>query len=153
MKVLFLDVDGVLNNDNTKEKVIDTDTGQMYTGVDKKLAEMFVAWFHAQPPLSIVLSSTWRLFPGMHHALHDVGIHWRDITPSRYNETFQGGPGRGNEIVWWLDQHPEVTHYAILDDMAPNHFLPSHRDYLVQTDERVGLTKNDLIKMSKILFN
>ena len=47
-----------------------------------------------------------------------------------------GAVARGMEIQEWLDRHPEVTHYAIVDDNAD--MLP--HQWLFQTTFERGLT-------------
>lgn len=143
MKVLFLDVDGVLNNDLTKEKCCG------YVGVDKALAKRLVQWyrFHEKTGLKIVLSSTWRLHPEMWPALNAEGIEWIGITPHLMSKD------RGDEISEWLSaHHGEITGYAVLDDNQYN-ILDLHYRKFVQTNPEVGLTEDDLIKLSTILCN
>jgi hypothetical protein len=137
MKVLFLDVDGVLNNSHTKERV------HGFTGVDAAMAKKLTDWLEGKD-IKIVLSSTWRLHPEMHQALHDVGIFWIDITPD-----LQGWRSRWYEIKSWLEKHPEVTSYAILDDMY--WMLPEQEPYFVMTVEQVGLCDFDLKELETIL--
>lgn len=136
MKVLFLDIDGVLNHVSTRERCGD------FVGVDKALAKRLGDWLKAHPEVKIVLSSTWRKFPDMHPHLHENGIEWIDVTPAyHYKE-------RGDEIRAWLDKHPEVTEFAILDDTADMSAVNSN---FVQTNHKVGLTDEDLVRIEKIL--
>ena len=53
MKIIFLDIDGVLNRDSTKEKFRD------FTGVDVYLTNKFLTWLEGKD-YDVVLSSTWR---------------------------------------------------------------------------------------------
>lgn len=55
MKVLFLDIDGVLNRDGTRERI------GGYVGLDKKLVDKLLGWLASHPEVQLVLSSTWRL--------------------------------------------------------------------------------------------
>lgn len=124
MKVLFLDIDGVLNRDGTKERC-----GQ-FVGVDRALSAKLLKWLRSTD-VKIVLSSTWRNHPDMHPHLNDAGIHWDGMTPQH-----PIGP-RGFQIKAWLDANPAVTAFAILDDMQD--MLPDQMARLVQTDTRFGL--------------
>jgi hypothetical protein len=112
MKVLFLDIDGVLNRDCTKETV-DTIFGP-FKGIDRYLLGKLLNWKGNHPDVSIVLSSSWRLDDRYDKAftkhLRELGIDWISETPNTGR--------RGNDIHSWLLQHPEVTHHAILDDDA-----------------------------------
>lgn len=135
MKVLFLDIDGVLNNNETTERC------NNFTGVDRKLAKRFTDWLNTTD-VKIVLSSTWRLHPEMWFALNEAGISWIDVTPGPHRY-------RGDDIKQWLDAHPEVTAYAILDDSTD--MLPSQFDRCVFTDGSHGLQDWDIEKL-RILF-
>lgn len=89
----------------------------------------------------VVLSSSWRTF-------HDDGVEEiskqvakiSDVTPpSWYDRENDHHSTRGEEIQAWLDAHPDVTHYAILDDdtsMLPNQ-LPNY----FQTTWQNGITE------------
>ncbi len=125
MKIVFLDVDGVLNHACTKERF------NGYNGIDKDNLQNFaefmrLAW--TEEETEIVLSSSWREDKG--HAgeiinngyqyicdrLASVGLTIYDITPSY--ERIWGFPNRGEEIAAWLSEHQdlEITGYVILDD-------------------------------------
>lgn len=134
MKVLFLDVDGVLNNDKTTERCL------FYTGVDKTLAKLLTDWMKDKD-VKIVLSSTWRRFPEMHFALKEEGIEWIDVTPHFPNRQ------RGEEIREWM-MGKEVTAFAVLDD---SNDMDAVRSNFVRTNPKVGLVAADLVKLNKHL--
>ena len=46
---------------------------------------------------------------------------------------------RGQEISAWLDQHPEVTHYIVIDDNDWG-ISPLHGDRFVKTTWESGMT-------------
>jgi len=103
MKVLFLDIDGVLNRVGTREHF------RGFMGIDPVLA-FKVGKIILDTDAAVVLTSTWRHFQG---GLEEVDRHVHktfDVTPAA-DTGF-----RGEEVKMWLDQHPEVTRYAILDD-------------------------------------
>lgn len=141
MKVLFLDVDGVLNNSSTRERCCG------YIGVDKALARRLVQWyrFYEKTGLKIVLSSTWRLHPEMWPALNAESIEWIDTTPHLITEN------RGDEISKWLNFHSEVTNYVVLDDNLYNIHI-FHPVNFVRTNPDIGLTEDNLVQMSKVLL-
>lgn len=144
MKILFLDIDGVLNTEFTKTRFTP------WTGLEPRLVERFCSWMNkwqesAKPFL--VLSSTWRLDGSLCQHLMENGIHYQDKTP------LLSGRPRGNEIQQWLDHFlafdPErEIQIAILDDMADMH--PVGR-YLVQTGSLQGLQEHHLRKVEKLL--
>ncbi|MGA0610035.1 HAD domain-containing protein [Caldimonas sp. KR1-144] len=133
MKVLFLDIDGVLNSSRTvlahgayPHTLRDGDWEKFdWTGI------LMIQRLCAVADLSVVLSSAWRL----DHDFRQVGRVFNlpiiDRTPS-----FPGT--RGMEIKYWLDQHPEVEAFAIVDDDAD--MLPEQLPHFVQTDGHEGVT-------------
>lgn len=124
-KVLFLDVDGVLNSLNT------TNFSELYP-IDPYKA-FLVGRIQLQTGCEVVLSSSWRNHPeGIENVSKRV-VRVLDKTP------WLDGC-RGDEIHAWLEQHPEVEKYAILDDdsdmlvyQAPNFFKTTFEEGL--TDE------------------
>lgn len=127
MKVIFLDVDGVLNNYDLLRR-----NGFDY--IDPELVAR-VGMVVGKTGADIVLSSTWRLQKGdrrlVEEALGAVGISLLDATPSL------GGP-RSGEIRAWLDDNPGVVRFAIFDDDEDAGF-GLERSFF-RTDPEVGLT-------------
>lgn len=143
MKILFLDIDGVLNNDFTKEKYAG------FCGIDSRLRDMFLAWLNSRD-VSIILSSSWRIpsaFGDFKAELNRNGIEWIDETPIF---THLGYTKRGIEIQASLDTY-EPDKYAILDDYNPSEFLKHQRPFLVQTSARLGLEPKKLKKLDQLL--
>ncbi len=91
---------------------------------------------------SVVLSSDWRLYTTAHLAANALDLPIMDVTP-------QLSGSRGTEINAWLSAHPEVTHYAIVDDIAA--MLPDQQAHFVQTDDAYGLTLADMYALVAIL--
>lgn len=102
MKILFLDIDGVVNSHST------TNFKDLYP-LDPYMA-FLVGRIQLETGCKVVLSSSWRHHPeAMKHVSQRV-VELLDKTP-RSNNGF-----RGDEINAWLKEHPEVEKYAILDD-------------------------------------
>jgi hypothetical protein len=104
MRVIFLDIDGVLNCWETTER------WRGFIGIDPKLAQRLAELVRVTSA-KVVLSSTWRRDPDWlktMQANHVVGLI--DRTPLLPNRP------RGEEIDLWLHEHPEVERYAIIDD-------------------------------------
>lgn len=143
-KFIFLDIDGVLNNDYTKEKFAG------FTGIDVRLRDLFLEWFNSSD-YQVVLSSSWRI-PSAHgdflQHLRDNGLRWIGETP------YLKGIGRGHEIQAYFINNPptEPSKYVILDDMGPSEFLKHQRPFLVQTSAHKGLEVKKLAAMDKILM-
>lgn len=125
MKVIFLDVDGVLNcypNDHVthaeKKAMLHNDLVNRFKTVLRLTGA------------KIVLSSTWRLSKHGRNTLKSKGLNFISCTPRM---PLMGGAEmmeRGKEIQAWLTDHPEVEKYCIIDDdsdMLPHqkHFKTS----------------------------
>ncbi len=135
--VVFLDIDGVLNNYTTRQVLpaggIGIDPVNV-TNLNKLIERVDV---------EIVLSSTWRLMYSLssfNRLLERMGFKgqvWERTIEimAAYN--------RGEEIQEWLDRHPDVTNFVILDD---DNDMAHLIDHLVQTDAKVGLTIEDVKK-------
>ncbi len=146
MKIIFLDIDGVICNEAQWMPSRADEYG--YPFDLKAVSELgrIVALTGAR----IVISSTWRLSGIL--AMHELWKARRmpgyvyDVTPHRSEQLPSGlwtGGMRGHEIQDWLDQdsHDQpITHYVILDDMGPDAFLPHQRPFLIQTETEEGLT-------------
>ncbi len=133
MKILFLDLDGCINNSHTPN---DKD-GYM---IDPYLAFLVGKIMLAVPDLKVVLSSSWR------HCKESIKVVERRVVPI-FDITPDTNTCRGDEIKAWLDTHPEVTQYAILDD--DNDMLPEQLPNFFQTSWEVGITEeimNNIIK-------
>jgi hypothetical protein len=103
MKVIFLDIDGVLNCDKTRNP------RKLPYIVDKKLLRRFQKLLE-NTGAKVVLSSTWRVDPIGVYAAKYWGIPFIDVCPDRPKSP------RGNEITSWLKDHPKVSRFAVIDD-------------------------------------
>src|SRR3954449_10955265 len=103
MKVIFLDIDGVLNCDKTPNP------RKFPYIVDKKLLARFKKLLD-RTGAKVVLTSSWRCDPvGLFAAKH-YGVPFIDICPDKPRSP------RRNEMLAWLSAHPKVTRYAVIDD-------------------------------------
>jgi len=134
MKVLFLDIDGVVNCATTTQR------HRGYIGIDPYMA-FLVGKIVLDTDCKVVLSSSWRTF-------HDDGVKEigkqvtfvDDVTPSPwYEEENKHHSTRGEEIQAWLDLHPEVEVYAIVDD--DTRMLESQLPHYFQTQWNAGITE------------
>lgn len=103
MKVIFLDIDGVLNCDRTPNP------RKFPYIVDERLLARFRRLLD-RTGAKVVLTSSWRLDPiGLLAAKH-WGVPFMDVCPDMPNRP------RRDEVLAWLGRHPKVTRYAIIDD-------------------------------------
>lgn len=135
-RVLFLDIDGVLNSEAYWQRLsgrgitIVSSQGQKIDPDAVKHLNRIVHSTHC----TVVLSSSWRLGRGFEKAwgwLKEAGYtgHLHDRTSSTL-------AGRGAEISEWLSQQPPCA-YAILDDEPE---LKTHEGRWVHTPYATGLT-------------
>lgn len=86
----------------------------------------------------IVLSSSWRWYKESREKIKEQlqkhNLKFIDITPTRTDKTLK----REEEIQNWLDSHPEVVNYVILDDEKIS--CESMKKHHVRTTFSRGLT-------------
>ncbi len=140
MNVIFLDVDGVLNSR------ADYYSSDLPTDAHFAYLQEIVEKSHAK----IVLSSTWRInlrwgdsqAHKLTSRLAEFGLEIYDVTPELDGI-------RGEEIREYLDTHPDVDGYVVLDDDTDMLDLEEH---LIHTDTRVGLQAGDVYRALAILL-
>ena len=151
MKVIFCDVDGVLNTPYTKGRTPDG-----YRGVTNDLVRNLRKIVSATGAV-IVLSSDWRL-------IRDDPKHRKSYYYLLRKLKFAGGLSiadhtedirwdrRGHEIRLFLEEHPEVTDFVILDDIPFGDFgVCGLLSNLVLTNPNKGLTSKDVDRAVRIL--
>lgn len=142
MKVLFLDVDGVLNCKRDYEVVSDASTCIFYV-LNRKKIDMLLKII-SDTDCRVVLSSAWRKLKGGKEALEYWEIPIHDVTPDQMH-------CRGAEIQNWLDSHSGVEEYCIVDDDGD--MLDSQLRNFVQTTFDHGLTEDLAYRITHILNN
>ena len=154
MKIIFLDIDGVLNNANwykTEEFKAISDQEDRCHFDPKCISNLntIIDQTHAK----IVISSSWRMLKQLEELktlFHQVGITGEIIGVTgvlHYKDTFQPAP-RGLEILKWIHDNPEkLQTYAILDD--DRDMLDIQEKYFFNVDSNVGLTT----EMAKEIIN
>ena len=154
--VLFLDLDGVLNSVNWMSNVNPdfwiAEDGD--TQLDPE-AVMRLERVVRESGAKIVLSSSWRKlyeYKTIESFLRHHGFTGEVIgeTPHRvdFAERPAGTYQRGWEIQAWLDEHPEVAHFAILDDDSDMAHLTDH---FVHTKHPHGLQDEHIPQILKLL--
>lgn len=149
MKVIFLDIDGVLNSEkfleNNKNQPIDRNS----VGILKNIIDKTGA--------VIVMSSGWRLWfddsmlphDGYSQCLYEIlcefNIKLFGKTPDfsteeiRTRKTFSHV--KAKEIIAWLNEHKFVDKYVVIDDLdLKNEEINAH---LVKINGQVGITEAD----------
>jgi len=146
MKIIFLDIDGVVNPWRSER-----DSSGRF---GQKALENFKLIMDTAADTFVVITSSWRF----HHTLsemkeffHQAGIspgRILDITPDlrRDEGQIRHDPGRNEEIRAWLDQHPEVEKFAIIDDVDFEQ-MEGLEEHFFQTQFEEGLTLDQSLKI------
>lgn len=143
-KILFLDIDGVLNN---YQWFKDCGNKGIYDPLNPELVRKLNCL-----DCEVVISSSWGC---------DNGKTWKDLRRKGFNlkvigytEHYEIGSDwivRGNSIKKWLyDNCRDIDYqYAILDDDGD--MLLEQKDHFVQTNCEFGVTDEDIDKINNIL--
>jgi hypothetical protein len=145
LKVIFLDVDGVLNNDFTTTR---TKSGAEF--VDDYLIERLKKIVDATDA-TVIMSSSWRYgrtckahfddFVELIEKLESHGVHVEDCTPT------MNTAHKSVEIKQYLQDHPTIDRFVILDDDEMELYPEQH----VETLNRYGLTDENVAEAIEIL--
>jgi hypothetical protein len=127
MRILFLDIDGVVNGDETLRR------NRHF--IDPQLAAIVRGILTDVPGLRLVLSSAWRYIAFGRRAVERRIAPCYDVTPILHDTTLE----RGHEIEAWLIEHPEVARYAIVDDDSG--MLPHQLPNFFRTSTVTGITQ------------
>lgn len=136
MKVIFLDIDGVANCRATAQR------HRGYIGIDPIMA-FTIGKIFLDTDAKLVLSSTWRLWPETRLEVQKQIYDIFDVTPDIR------GDFRGKEVRAWLEAHPDVERYAILDDNTD--FYPDQMDNFFRTYWETGITDEIAKKVTEHL--
>ena len=162
-KVIFLDIDGVLN------------TGWWYSQMDRNTPKDKYGYAFDPNAVAnlkkildetradIVISSSWKSF-----GLSELEEMWNfrglpgkliGITPNSVSDEMLLNADldhmelysiRGMEIKEWLTKHGKhVSHYVIIDDM--DNMLPEQQSHFVWIDPEVGITEGNAAQAIMIL--
>lgn len=159
MKIIFLDIDGVLNNQLWYIKT----KGKRHSrfNIDPENIKMLNSIIKATKA-KVVITSTWRhgqTKASLQRMLKSFGFKGKIIgitTDMRYTQ-FGTSILRGNEILHWIQTHEkdieaeyyEYKNYVILDDDSD--MLYWQRNNYLKVDAYCGLTPNVAFHAIKIL--
>lgn len=163
-KVLFLDIDGVLNsnfwNDNHQREISDG------TLIDEKKIKL-LAYLVKKTNSKIILHSGWRTWfdselkplrieaERLIELLEKEDLHIDGLTPDLTTEEIRKAKKfsmvKADEILLWLKSHNDVSGWVVLDDLdLHNDQVAQHQ---VKPDQATGLTVEDVEKAVKILLD
>lgn len=157
MKVLFLDIDGVLNSVRSAIAL----GGYPHPNRDEQASELIrsedrfdlvavglIRMLCQKTDTKIVLSSTWRY---SYQTLEDILDFGKKLDLPIICKTpiIHLSRARGREIDKWLQDHPDVTKFAIVDDDSD--MLPEQLPSFVKTDYYEGLSYQNYLQLLEIL--
>ena len=143
-KILFLDIDGVLNNEEWFR-------GCVQRGVYDPLNPELVQKLN-KLDCEVVISSSWGCDNGQTwKKLRRKGFNLKVIGYTEHHEMGSDWIVRGNSIKKWLHDNMGLAdyQYAILDDDGD--MLLEQKDHFVKTDFFTGLTDQDVENVKSIL--
>jgi len=160
-KLIFLDIDGVLNHHAYYNDICQDDRYEMIghpmCDIDTK-AVMLLNELIAKTGAKVVISSTWRLGRSLFYLKHLLGNAGFigdiiSVTPRLYCEEAKASIPRGFEIQVWLKDNGyywrDDYQYIILDDDGD--MLMHQQQYFVYVDNCVGLTANTIYRAANKL--
>ncbi len=152
MKVLFLDVDGVLVNRASVGR-----GPQGVTRINAFCANL-LGQVLRETGAKVVLSSVWRLRYSPERFNKEIMEPWglppvvigrtRSAQDTKEGLLYKSEP-RGHQIKDWLAEHPEVTSWAVVDDDSDMDRIPPLR--FVQTNFELGLQGKHADLLIKVL--
>ncbi len=161
-KVLFLDIDGVLNsnfwNDSHQTEISD---GTLIDEEKIKLLALLVKETGAE----IILHSGWRFWfdaelkplcteaVKLAELLKKENLYISGVTPDLTTEEIRNTKKfslvKADEILLWISLHNNIAGWVVLDDLDLHN--DQVRQHQVQTDPTIGLTPADVKQAVKIL--
>ena len=167
-KIIFLDLDGVLNTANYYDRLQreHLPTEDIFgTLFDPKAVEQ-LSHIIDSTNAKIVISSSWRYsgianmramwkarqLPGEIYDITSLFVADDYIREHMEEENFDFYEAmtsvREMEISAWLQEYPEVTNYVILDDLDS---FRQHKAHLVKINPKTGITNDDTERVITIL--
>lgn len=175
MKIIFLDIDGVLNStppsiikNNWLKKYNSFEIEMKISGLDSDLVSN-LKYVIDQTDCKIVFSSSWRYYKD--HFI--VGPDWRKFLSEMLNvsmdifidnipdlvfcDGWTSGDNytrrRGEEINIWLENNSnyDIDAYCIVDDVIDDIISVIDKKLIVKIDPKYGLTKIDAVKIINVL--
>ena len=149
-KIIFLDIDGVLNSDEWIKKEYNR-VGHILIGtkiLDTKARDRLKLFLSENLDVKLVISSSWRWWDVkttkekfMKTRMCTLVPYIVGVTPMSYSLN------RGKEIDWYVKKH-HIKDYVIIDDEDDD---ICQKDHLVKTDYTHGLQERHYKDIKRIL--
>lgn len=165
IKIIFLDIDGVLNSEKlilklSKNNIKEYSDSGVYNFLDENIIDD-LSKFCKKYKIYIVITSSWRHFyfddtikdltKNKYKKLHPLIPYIIGQTPRLYKEKENGGSEqlcRGEEIKYYIDTY-NIKNYVILDDDSD--MLEEQMTHFIHIDNYTGLTNNNINQIKTII--
>lgn len=148
-RIVFLDYDGVVNTPMWNSDGTVCSYGFPKQGkVNNFQAVQWLSEACQKFGYDIVVTSTWRLDNNYKECLINGGLR-KGIEVLGRTPRFSGQP-RGEEIKAYIEDHPEILYYIIVDD--EDDILPEQINNFIQVDGDAGFNLREFKEFEKI-FN
>lgn len=149
-KIVFLDADGCINSNKWYKSAEYYSNSFKDPDLDPHVIDL-INQFTNETDVKIVISSSWKIDDYCLERLGRAGLeNIIDTTPNLIFSVPIEDYSRGMEIEYYLQEHPEIEKYLILDDQ--NDFFDYQQKNLLLIDYQVGITEED-IEYCKQWFN
>lgn len=150
MKIIFLDMDGVLcvpRYNVAVNRIHERDV------IDPAGVGFLNRLLEVDPTIKFVISSTWRKVYTSEELL--AHLQAAGFTGEFHNDWKTGRHPKGHrglEIQEWLEHHPEITEYIIIDDEVSDIYPYVNKKYVVHTGMYDGISLQNFHDMNTKLF-
>ena len=156
MKIIFLDIDGVLVTRNSIKYQYLNFPDETSIRFGKKAVKNLNKLIRLTKA-KIVISSTWRLFHSLEKLqsiFEEQKIKGKIIsTTSVEKATIEEDIPRGQKIADWLEQHLEVEQYVIIDDDVQADCIQFHPNNCVETSYKRGFASEERFNEALAILN
>lgn len=150
MKVIFLDFDGVLNSEASVRMEQRKKTPRIMDRLSEVACSNLQYILEQDSSVKLVISSDWRKYHSLvelDNILHSYGVHNARIlgfTPAKMSSS------RASEIRMFLDEHPNITKFVVIDDNESVLGVEDPRGHIFLTDPSDGLLFKQARQIAKI---
>ena len=146
-RICFLDYDGVVNTPMWNVEGTVCSYGFSKEGkVNNFQAVQWLSEACQKFGYDIVVTSTWRLWDNYQECLINGGLR-KGIEILGKTDSIRG-VCRGAEIKKYIDEHPEITYYVIVDDEAD--MLPEQMGHFIMTNGDTGFNLSEFKRFEEI---
>lgn len=128
MKIIFLDIDGVLNTSSSRGSL-------QADGLKQTCLDLLNTLLAERSDIQVVIISTWLRWQKVHDIVRMIQLPIR-----RFAGSINPDLGKPRGIAQWLKEHPTIKDFLVVDD----HPIEGYEDKQVWIFGDVGLTSHDV---------